>query len=311
MKGIQKIVLATVLVAVMLIASMPVIALAQDDEAHGPPGALLTHAAEILNIDQEELENALKQAQTGLREEAFENRIKELIDEGTLTQEQANELKAWMEAKPDVPMVPPRQLKEALDKGIITQEQVDQLKAWMESKPDIPGIAPTMGERLVEEGAITQQQADECKAWMESRPADIPNVGPRQLKKLLDEGKLTQAQADAYKAWLESKPDMPKIRPALRQNGATKLQEHRDALTTRVAEILNINKENLENAFKQAQSELREKSSDTRLQELVNQGAWTQQQADSFKAWLKARPDVPRIGPMWSKGPRGPMGPEE
>ena len=311
MKKIHKIVLATVLVAVMLIASMPVIALAQDDEAHGPPGALLTRVAEILNIDQEELENALKQAQTGLREEAFENRIEEMIDEGTLTQEQANELKAWMEAKPDVPMVPPRQLKEALDKGIITQEQVDQLKTWTEARPDIPKILPSLGEKLVDEGIITQQQADECKAWMESRPADIPNVGPRQLKKLLDEGKLTQAQADAYKAWLESKPDMPKIRPELRQNGATKLQEHRDALTTRVAEILNINKENLENAFKQAQSELREKSSDTRLQELVNQGAWTQQQADSFKAWLKARPDVPRIGPMGSKGPRGPMGPQQ
>lgn len=320
MKRIQKIVLATVLVAVMLIASIPVIALAQDDEAHRPPGALLTRAAEILNIDQEKLENALKQAQTGLREEAFENRIEEMIDEGTLTQEQANELKAWMEAKPDVPMVPPRQLKEALDKGIVTQEQVDQLKAWMKSRPDIPGIAPTMGERLVEEGIITQQQADECKAWMESRPADIPNVGPRQLKKLLDEGKLTQAQADAYKAWLESKPDMPKIRPELRQNGATKLQEHRDALATRVAEILNINKEDLENVFKQAQSELHEKSLDTRLKELINQGAWTQQQADEYKAWIKAKPDVPRIGPMGPGGqwepmgpgrPCGPMGPEE
>jgi hypothetical protein len=303
MKRIQKIVLATVLVAVMLIASMPVIALAQDDEAHGPPGALLTRVAEILNIDQGELENAVKQAQTGLREEALENRLEELIDEGTLTQEQADAYKAWIEARPDIQMVPPRQLKEALDKGIITQEQVDQLKAWTEARPDIPGIGPMLGERLVEEGIITQQQADEYKAWMESRPADIPQVGPRQLKKLLDEGKLTQAQADAYKAWMEAKPDMPKIRPELRQNGAAKLQEHRDVLTARVAEILNIDKEDLESAFKQAQSELREKSLDTRLQELVNQGAWTQQQADAFKAWIKARPDVPRIGPMGSMGP--------
>lgn len=101
---------------------------------------------------------------------------------------------------------------------------------------------------------------------------------------------------------------MPKIRPELRQNEAAKLQEQHDALTTRVAAILNINTEDLENAFKQAQGELREKSLGTRLQELVNQGAWTQQQADQYKAWIKARPDVPRIGPM---GPQGPMGPEE
>lgn len=176
----------------MLIASMPVIALAQEGEAPERQGALIARVAEILGIDQQELENALKQAQTESREETLDARLQELIAEGTLTQEQANEFKTWMEAKPDVPMVPPRQLEEALEKGVITQEQVDQLKAWMESKPDIPGIVPTMGERLVEEDIITQQQADEYKAWMESRPADIPNVGPRQLKQLLDEGKLTQ-----------------------------------------------------------------------------------------------------------------------
>ncbi|MGA7678051.1 MAG: hypothetical protein WCA51_06730 [Dehalococcoidia bacterium] len=311
MKKIQKIVLATILVAVMLIASIPVIALAQEGKAPERQGTLIARVAEILGIDQQELENALKQAQTESREETLNARLQELIAEGTLTQEQANELKAWMEAKPDVPMVPPGQLEEALGNSIITQEQVDQLKTWMEAKPDIPEIMPTMGERLVKEGIITQQQADEYKAWMESRPADIPKVGPRQLKQLLDEGKLTQAQADAYKAWLESKPDMPKIRPELRQNGVAKLQEHRDALTARVAEILNINKEDLGNAFKQAQGELREKSLGTRLQELINQGAWTQQQADAFKAWIKAKPDVPRIGPMGPGGPCGPMGPEE
>jgi len=311
MRKIQKLVLATVLVAIMLISSAPAIALAQEDGAPERRGALIAQVAEILGIDQQELEDALKQAQMELRQETLDARLQELIAEGTLTQKQANELETWMNARPDVPNIPPRQLKEALEKGAITQEQVDQLKAWTEARPDIPKILPSLGEKLVDEGIITQQQADEYKAWMESRPADIPQVGPRQLKKLLDEGKLTQAQADAHKAWMEAKPDMPKIRPELRQKGAAKLQEHRDALTARVAEILNIDKEALENAFKQAQSELREKSLDTRLQELVNQGEWTQQQADAFKAWIKARPDVPRIGPMGSMGPRGPMGSQQ
>jgi hypothetical protein len=323
LKRIHKIVLATALVAVMLITSMPVIAMAQEGKIPERQGDITSRVAEILGIDQQDLENALKQAQTESREEALDARLQELIAEGTLTQEQANEFKAWIAAKPDVPMVRPGQLEKALENGTITQEQVDQLKAWMESKPDIPAIMPTMGERLVEEGIITQQQSDEYKAWMDSRPADIPQVGPRQLKQLLDEGKLTQAQVDAYKAWLESKPDMPKIRPELRQNAVAKLQENRDTLITRVAAILNINAADLENAFKQAQNELREKSLDTRLQELVSQGAWTQQQADQYKAWIKARPDVPRIGPMgpgeqsglWKPlgpgRPCGPMGPQE
>jgi len=313
MKGIQKIVFTTVLVATMLIAGAPAMALAQEGEAPEHQGALISQVAEILGIDQEELENALKQAQMELREENLDARLQELIAEGTLTQEQANEFKAWMEAKPDIPMVPPRQLEEALANGIITQGQLDQLKAWMEAKPDIPGIMPTMGERLVEGGIITQQQSDEYKAWMESRPADIPNVGPRELKKLLDEGEITQEQMDALKAWMEARPDMPRIRPELRQNGVAKLQEHRDALTARVAEILGISKESLDNAFEQAQAGLREKSLDTRLQELVNQGEWTQQEADAYKAWIEARPDVPRIGPMGPQGlmgPRGPRGPQ-
>ncbi|MBM4446627.1 MAG: hypothetical protein FJ023_04650 [Chloroflexi bacterium] len=302
MRKIQKFVLATVLVAIMLISSAPAIALAQEDGAPERRGALIAQVAEILGIDQQELEDALKQAQMELRQETLDARLQELIAEGTLTQEQADDLKAWMNARPDVPNIPPKQLKEALEKGVITQEQVDQLKAWMEAKPDTPNIGATIGERLVEEGIVTQQQADEYKAWMESRPADIPKVGPGQLKKLLDEGKITQDQMDAFKAWMESKPDMPKIRPEVRKEQAENTQEHRDALTTRVAEILNIDKADLENAFKQAQSGFREQALDTRLQELVNQGAWTQQQADAFKAWIKARPDVPPLQPAQQAG---------
>src|SRR4030065_1275108 len=105
MRKIQKFVLATVLVAIMLISSAPAIAMAQGNEAPERRGALIAQVAEILGIDQQELENALKQAQMELRQETLDARLQELIAEGTLTQEQANELKAWMEAKPEVPMV--------------------------------------------------------------------------------------------------------------------------------------------------------------------------------------------------------------
>jgi len=305
MRKIQKLVLATVLVTIMLVSSAPAIAMAQEDETPERRGALIAQVAEILGIDQQEIENAMKQAQTELRQENLDTRLQELIAEGTLTQEQADDLESWMNARPDVPNIPPRQLKKALENGTITQEQVDQLKAWMEAKPDIPKIGATIGERLVEEGIITQQQSDEYKAWMESRPADIPKVGPLQLKKLLDEGEITQEQMDAFKAWMESKPDMPKIRPEVRKERVENTQEHRDALTTRVAEILGISKEDLDNAFKQAQSGFREQSLGTKLQELVNQGTWTQQQADAFKTWIEAKPDVPPLRLNRQSGPSG------
>jgi len=224
MKGI-KIVLATGLVAVMLATSLPCVALAQESEAPQRQGALITKVAEILGIDQQNLEDAIKQAQDELPKLNPEARLQELVADDTLT----------------------------------------------------------------------QQQADEIKSWLESKPADIPNVPPRELKKLLDEGKITQEQLDAFKAWMQERPDMPKIRPELRKNRAQNMQENRDALLTRVAEILGVDKQELENAFKQAQRELRENLLDARLQELVNQGAWTQEQADAYKAWLQARPDVPPL----------------
>jgi competence protein ComGC len=299
MKKMYKFVLATILVAVMLTTSLPFAALAQESAAPQRQAALTARAAELLGMDQQKLEASLKQARTELEKENLDARLQELIADGTLTQQQADELKTWMNARPDVPMVAPGRLDEALGKGVITQEQVDALKAWQEAKPDIPNIGPTIGERLVDEGIITQQQSDEYKAWMESKPADIPNVPPQELKKLLDEGKITQEQLDAFKAWIQARPDMPKIRPELVKNRGQQIQENRDNLMARAADILGIDVTDLENAFKQAQSELRQSALDTRLQELVNQGAWTQQQADAYKAWIKARPDVPplRLGP--------------
>jgi competence protein ComGC len=229
MKGI-KIVLATVLVAVMLTTSLPFVALAQESEAPQRQGVLTARVATILGLDQQKLVDAVKQAQGELPKETPDARLQELIANGTLT----------------------------------------------------------------------QQQADEIKVWMESRPADVPNVRPAELKKLLDEGKITQEQLDALKAWVKARPDMSKIQPQLLKERVQKIQENRDALLTRVAGILGIDKQDLENAFQQAQRELREKALDTRLQELVNQGAWTQQQADAYKAWIKARPDVPplQLGPQ-------------
>jgi hypothetical protein len=234
MKGI-KIVLATVLVAVMLTTSLPFVALAQESEAPQRQGVLMARVAQILGLDQQKLVDAVKQAQGGLPKETPDARLQELIANGTLT----------------------------------------------------------------------QQQADEIKVWMESRPADVPNVRPAELKKLLDKGKITQEQLDALKAWVKARPDMSKIQPQLLKERVQKIQENRDALLTRVAGILGIDKQDLENAFQQAQRELREKALDTRLQELVNQGAWTQQQADAYKAWIKARPDVPPLQLGRQFGPQG------
>jgi hypothetical protein len=221
-----KIVLTTFILAITLFTSLPVVALAQNNGAPPRQGALEARVAEILGIDQQELEAAFKQALTETAQVTLDARLQELVDSGKLTQQQASGLKAWLNSRPDVPMVPPDKLNEAIKNGTITQEQADALKAWQEARPD------------------------------------IPKIGPEPLRE-----------------------HIPQIR------------DNRDILLARVAEILGIDKQELVSAFQQARRELGERALDTRLQELVNQGAWTQEQADAYKAWVNARPDVPPLRP--------------
>jgi len=202
-------------------------ALADDGQnSQVKPNGLLARVAQILNIDLQKLTDAFKQAISEMRAEKQNTRFQNLVENGTLTQEQADQLKAWLDSRPDIPGVGPRNLDQALKDGKITQEQYDAFQAWLKAKPDVPlpekqpgpgwgpqGAGPEAGlQRLVEEGKLTQEQADQLKAWFESRP-DVPMAGPQMMEQLLKAGKITQEQYDAYKSWMAAKPDVPLPEP--------------------------------------------------------------------------------------------------
>ena len=138
MRRSHKLILASVLVAVVLIGGMAGAVLARDGgKVDGQRGAFAARVADILGIDQQELEDAFKQARTELREEALDIKFQELVAEGALTQDQADEFKAWLQEKPDVPRVRPEKMQALVEEGILTQEQVDAYREWLQSKPDI------------------------------------------------------------------------------------------------------------------------------------------------------------------------------
>ena len=62
--------------------------------------------------------DAFTQAGGQLREEACEKIRQRLLDETDITEEQLNELEAWMESRPEL--------------------QTEEFKEWMESRPDVP-----------------------------------------------------------------------------------------------------------------------------------------------------------------------------
>jgi hypothetical protein len=69
-------------------------------------------------IDPEQLQKAITEARQAIRDEALDNHLQKLVDDGKITQEQADQFKAWWEARPSL----------------------DEFKSWWQSMPDIPGI---------------------------------------------------------------------------------------------------------------------------------------------------------------------------
>jgi type VI protein secretion system component VasK len=111
----KKFIIIAVLAAVILAGTIGGVALAQtgDDntsKAQAKVTALLDKVAEIYQkntgtaIDSAELQKAITEAGKALRDEAFDKYLQGLVASGKITQEQADQYKNWLNAKPDVPL---------------------------------------------------------------------------------------------------------------------------------------------------------------------------------------------------------------
>ena len=90
------------------------------------------------------------------------------------------------------------------------------------------------------------------------------------------------------------------------QTGSAQKGDPRQILMAKVAAILGIDQTKLENAFAQAQQQIQDEELANRLQSLVSSGNVSQQQANQYKQWWAARPNMPDVPGL---GPRDPFGP--
>lgn len=67
-----------------------------------PAKTLYAKVATILGIDQTKLEAAFKQAQNQIRDEQLTAQLKSMVDQGTITQAQADAYLKWWQSRPDV-----------------------------------------------------------------------------------------------------------------------------------------------------------------------------------------------------------------
>jgi hypothetical protein len=126
----KKFIIIAVVLAALLIGTVTTVAVAQTSSNDNSGNTLLARVAAILNIDQQKVEAAFAQAQKEMRSEALDTYLQKMIDEGKITQKQADQYKGWLQARPDM------------------SEYNQALKDWQESKPEIPNIRGDVGERL-------------------------------------------------------------------------------------------------------------------------------------------------------------------
>ena len=149
-------------------------------------------------------------------------------------------------------------------------------------------------QNLVDEGRITQEEADSFLEWWQSRPEGLPGLGgPRPGGHI---GGRPAPPADDGANGTEDRPAPADRHQELLDRACAIYQEN-----TGVA----IDSEQLKDAFHQALSELREEALEAHVQNLVDEGRITQEEADSYLEWWGSRPDIEAPLPgLGGPGPR-------
>ncbi len=132
----KKFIVVALLAAVMLAGSIAGVAFAQTGNGGTTSDnkTLLARVATILGIDQQKVEDAFAQAQREMCDEALDNYLQKLVDQGKITQEQADQYKSWLQSRPDMEPFQ-QQLKEWQQ---AKPSFPPEMKEWQEAKPDIP-----------------------------------------------------------------------------------------------------------------------------------------------------------------------------
>jgi hypothetical protein len=128
----KKFIIIAVLVVLVVGGTVGGVAIAQaNDEGNNTTQtanvtSFLDKVAEIYQentgvvINADELQKAMTEATQAIKDEALDNYLQKLISENKITQEQADQYKAWLAQRPTFP--------------------TDEYKQWMDARPDIPGL---------------------------------------------------------------------------------------------------------------------------------------------------------------------------
>ena len=144
------------ILAIGVVAAGATLAQESDTEGKSRFGNFASRVAEILGIEEAQVQDAFQQARSEMVDEAIEQKMTNMVEKGVLTQEQTDEIVAWRQARPeDVPgfdpmgkrghgfhgrgpgMATEQKLESAVERGSLTQKQADALQEWYNVRPDV------------------------------------------------------------------------------------------------------------------------------------------------------------------------------
>lgn len=236
-------------------------------------GAGTAFAADSSNSGQNE--NGFKHQRVNLEEmsAAYQSALDSLVEEGTITQDQADAITASMPSRDG------------------------NADATAKDKPEGDGNRAQMGEhkgpwsQFVSDGAITQDQADAIQAAMKTAHDSDKSMSD-VLNELVSDGALTQEQADAITASMPARDGKAaaKIEGTQARGGNWSQQgEHKNPWSELVTDgtITQDQLDAIQEAMKTAHDS--DKTMSDILDELVSDGTLTQDQADAITAAMPAR----------------------
>ena len=147
--------------------------------AHGPSGSnnemrseIQNRVAKILEIDVTELGYALQKAGKEHKTAERDARLEQSVTDGKITQKEADEIRDWLDDRPEV-------LYQLKGKGGYHRAKGDSSGGGLEVR---------LAE-LVEDGTITKAEADTALSWSADRPEAMSEIRPERAERGEWEGK--------------------------------------------------------------------------------------------------------------------------
>ena len=184
--------LAAAILVALGVAGGTVLAQSADEDVEKKSFA--DRVAEILGLDSDTVEDALKQARSDMQDERTDAWLEKAVEAEKITQEEADAYSVWLDDRPDgvgewfrFSYYPnaredfKAKLDEAVEAEKITQEQADAHLERFDAKVE------TMDEnfkaavdKAVEAEKMTQDEADSLTEWYDEKPDGVmPGFGGR------------------------------------------------------------------------------------------------------------------------------------